>query len=204
MAPSRGIPSEEGPISEREVRELQDQRIKNLVQHEWKRENFFADFGFNVILKVIEEGVSEGVRKFFEQYVVLLCESPVDRSGELKETDWAEMWNSSMTHSEDIAYAKAVLKVLRTMPEEKRGPVTAYLKRWIENNYLESLPPTVEYIRAVEEGGELVHVLQACTNCGFTNVLTESVERHFEDIANGHYMAQVRCPKCGSELVTFK
>lgn len=202
--PARTPSEEEAPLLGRELREGQDQRIVEFVQREWERENLFADFAFNVMLEVIKEGVSEGVRKFFEQYVVLLCEGPVDRSGELKETAWAEMWISSMEHSEDIAYARAVLKVLRTVPEERKGPETAYLKRWIENNYLESLPPSADYIRAVEEGGELVHVLQACKNCDFTNVLTESVERHFEDIVDGFHMAQARCPKCGSVLVTFK
>ncbi len=195
----RKLSKEEAVLRERDLRENQDQRIVEFMNSEWKRGNFFVDFGHYVILEVIKEGISEGGRKFFESYVELLCEGPVDQSG-----DWADMWARSMNHSEDVAYAKAVLKVLRTLPEERRGPVSGYLKHWIENNYLESVPPSAEYIRAVEEGGELVHVLRACTECAFEDVVTESVEQHFEDIINGHYMTQVECPNCGSELWTFK
>ncbi len=200
----RNLSEEQAVLWERGLRERQDQRIVEFMDSDWNKENFFADFGHSVILEVIKEGISEGAKKFFESFVVLLCEGSVDQSGDLTEEDWPDMWTRSMNHSEDVVYARVVLKVLGTLPEEQRRPVNAYLKHEIENNYLESVPPTAEYILAIEEGGELVHVLQACKNGDFTNVLTESVEKHFEDIANGHYMGHERCPKCGSELVTHK
>jgi ribosomal protein S27AE len=74
-----------------------------------------------------------------------------------------------------------------------------YVKTRLERDWLLGMLPDKKYIRAVAQGGELVHLPTLCPKCGESAVAARSVEELYGAIAGGLH---AKCPKCGAVLGT--
>ena len=78
-----------------------------------------------------------------------------------------------------------------------RKTVRAYVKTRLERDWLLGIPPAEKYVRAIEKGGEPVHLPRDCPECKDMVVLEESVEMLYEKAAANE---DDMCPNCGSKV----